>query len=90
MELVALDDSEKVSIVFPTWSIVFHTLHTEQLLTHLLNRYNTINLFIPIEKRAKIQVNMKFLSHSTLVPVSEKPSPLEENKSYYCQSLVAM
>ena len=90
MQSVALDDSEKVSLGFPTWGVVFHTLHTEQFLACLLNRYNTINTFIPREKRAIIQVDMKFLSHSSLVPIIEKPDPLQSERALYDQSLIAM
>ena len=71
----------------PTWGIVFHTLHTEQFVSNVLNRYNTLCCLIPMNKRATIEVNMQFLSHSTLVPVMEKPSPTESDKSAYSYAL---
>lgn len=73
-----------------TWGIVFHTLHTEQFVSNVLNRYNTLCSLIPMNKRATIEVNMQLLSHSTLVPVMDKPSPADSDKTTYSYALQTM
>lgn len=69
---------------------MFHTLHTEQFLANLLNRYNSICSLIPMDQRASIQVNMQFLCHSNLVPIPEKPCAFDTDKTKYSQALKMM
>ena len=89
MEYLILDDSDKISLEIDGWGITFHTLHTEQCIATLLDRYNTLSVLIPDEKRAKVSVNPNALSHTPFTRSSPHPDP-RSNNSVYCDALRTM
>lgn len=86
---LALDDTERITIRFNNWEVIFHTLYTEQCVSTLLNEYNTLSVFIPDHQRASIQVNPSNLSKSTIVPTKSKPT-VQSNRQEYIQAMITM
>lgn len=78
---IVLDNTEKITLQFKDWEILFHTLYTEQFLSTLINIYNTLSVFIPEEEHAVIQINPSALSHSTISDSHSQP-PLTSLKDY--------
>lgn len=77
---IVLDNTEKITLQFKNWEILFHTLYTEQFLSTLINIYNTLSVFIP-EEHAVIQINQSALSHSSISDSHSQP-PLTSMKDY--------
>ena len=84
-----MDDSDKVTLEFGEWGIVFHTLNTEQLVASLLNRYNAICTMIPDDKRASIHVNSNLLSHSAVADAAPRPDCHGKDRAAYIEGLRA-
>ena len=79
---LGLDNTEKITLRFADWDILFHTLYTEQFVSTLLNIYNSLSIFIPDDQRATIQVNPSALSHSSVSEGKPKPVIHGDNREY--------
>lgn len=86
---LGLDNTEKITLRFKEWDIIFHTLYTEQFVSTILNLYNTLSIFIPDNQRASVQVNPSSLSHSNVT--ERKPKPfLDVNATVYAEAMKTM
>ena len=74
MTLLSMDESEKVTIQFSEWGIVFHTLYTEQLVVSLLNRYNALCTLIPADRRAAVHLCDALLAKRLICDARPRPT----------------
>ena len=74
MTLLSMDDSEKVTIQFGEWGIVFHTLYTEQLVVSLLNRYNALCTLVPADRRAAVHLCDALLAKRLICDARPRPT----------------